>query len=140
MNTVPNQLVITVQKEKTDKQHLYSCINLEALDLAAMQLKSVGAFKLWMYIAKNQNQYEFALSRADFMRWSGVSAGTYQTAVQALKEMHFLMPSPTQKNKWIFYEKPLNVQKPNLAEGDFIIEVPAVKQEEITKTRQEWSF
>lgn len=140
MNTVPNQLVITVQKEKADKQHLYSCINLEALDLAAVQLKSVGAFKLWMYIAKNQNQYEFALSRADFMRWSGVSSGTYQTAVQTLKELHFLIPSLTQKNKWIFYEKPLEVQQPNEKEGDFIIEVPETKQQEINKTRQAWNF
>lgn len=40
--SVPNQLVITVQKEKTDKQHLYSCINLEAIDYAAIHLRTVA--------------------------------------------------------------------------------------------------
>lgn len=88
-----------------------------------------------MYIAKNQNQYEFALSRADFMRWSGVSAGTYQSAIQTLKELHFLVPSTTQKNKWTFYEKPLEVQEPNVREGDFFIEIPEAKRQELNRTK-----
>jgi hypothetical protein len=36
-------------------------INLNALECAAINLKS-GAFKLWVYLAQNQNNYTFALS------------------------------------------------------------------------------
>ena len=57
----PNQKTITVKKEQCDKQNYYAAINLKALESAATQLKS-GAFKLWIYFAKNQNNFSFALS------------------------------------------------------------------------------
>ena len=137
--SVPNQLVITVQKEKTDKQHLYSCINLEAIDYAAIHLRTVGAFKLWMYIAKNQNEYEFELSRAAFCAWSGLSPSAYQDAIKLLKEQSFLVQSATQKNKLIFYEKPQTQTMPK-NEGDFIIDIPVQKKEEIKKTKALFEF
>ena len=137
--SVPNQLVITVRKEKTDKQHLYSCINLEAIDYAAIHLRTVGAFKLWMYIAKNQNEYEFELSRAAFCAWSGLSPSAYQDAIKLLKEQSFLIQSATQKNKLIFYEKPQAQTMPK-NEGDFIIDVPVQKKEEIKKTKALFEF
>lgn len=59
--TSPNQKTITVEKEKCDKQHLYTTINLLALETAGAELKA-GAFKLWVYIAKNQNNFTFGLS------------------------------------------------------------------------------
>lgn len=136
MKTVPNQLVITVDKAKADKQHLYSTINLEAIDYAAIHLKSVGTFKLWLYIAKNQNQYEFALSRAAFLQWSGVSGGTYQSAVTELKNLHYLTPNPKQKNKWIFHEIPDVPKEINKEEGDFQVEITENKKQEIEKTNQ----
>lgn len=136
MKTVPNQIVITVDKAKADKQHLYSTINLEAIDYAAIHLKSVGTFKLWLYIAKNQNQYEFALSRAAFLQWSGVSSGTYQSAVTELKNLHYLTPSPKQANKWIFHELPNVPKEVNKAEGDFFVEVPEDKKQELANTNR----
>ena len=57
----PNQKIIKVNKEKCDKQNYYAAINLNALESAALKLKS-GAFKLWVYFAKNQDEFEFALS------------------------------------------------------------------------------
>jgi hypothetical protein len=54
--TSPNQKVITVKKEITDKQHTFAAININALEIAARELKS-GAFKLWIYFAKNQNNF-----------------------------------------------------------------------------------
>lgn len=138
--SVPNQLVITVSKEKTDKQHLYSCINLEAIDYAAAYLHSIGAFKLWLYIAKNQNGYEFELSRSAFCEWSGVSPRTYSSSLDLLKEMHFLVRSPKQQNKWIFYEKPLEIEELKPEEETVIIEIPKEKQQEINITKKEWYF
>jgi hypothetical protein len=50
--TVPNQKVIKVVKEPTDRNHLYAAINLDAMNAAARDLDA-GAFKLWCYFAKN---------------------------------------------------------------------------------------
>ena len=61
IKTSPNQKVIQVKKEKCDKQNYYAAINLNALENAATQLKS-GAFKLWVYFAKNQDGFTLALS------------------------------------------------------------------------------
>ena len=52
---VPHQREITVRKELTDRSHKYTANNLAALDEAARRLQSKGGFKLYMYLAKNQN-------------------------------------------------------------------------------------
>jgi hypothetical protein len=59
--TSPNQKTITIKKEKADNKNYYCKINLSALECAATDLKS-GAFKLWIYFAKNQDNYSFGLS------------------------------------------------------------------------------
>lgn len=113
--SVPNQFIVVVKKDKADKDHPYSCINLEAIDYAAVHLRTIGAFKLWFYIAKNQNKYEFELSRAAFCAWSGLSHNSYQDGIKVLREQSFLVPCPQQKNKLIFYEKPIkeNMERTN---------------------------
>ena len=52
MRTVPNQKIITVHKEPTDKQHYYTAINLDAMRAASHAL-TAGAFRLWVYYASN---------------------------------------------------------------------------------------
>ena len=69
--TSPNQKTITVCKAICDNQNYYTMINLEALDKAAQTLKS-GAFKLWIYLAKNQNNYTFALSNKAVTEYFGI--------------------------------------------------------------------
>ena len=61
MKTVPNQRIIKIKKEPTDKEHKYTMNNLNALNEALEKLDTKGGFKLYMYFAKNQNNYEFAL-------------------------------------------------------------------------------
>lgn len=38
IKTVPNQRVISVNKAPADKEHLYTCINLQALNTACRTL------------------------------------------------------------------------------------------------------
>ena len=59
---VPNQKTIVIKKAQADKNNLYSVINIEALSNAVKQLNG-EALKLWLYFAKNQNNYIFELSR-----------------------------------------------------------------------------
>lgn len=105
---VPNQRTITVNKAKTDKQNKYTANNLAALDEAARRLQSKGGFKLYMYLAKNQNNYSFALSSADFCYWSGLGLTAYNTAFEELKEQGYLIPKDKSKEKetvFVFFDK-----------------------------------
>lgn len=110
--TVPNQRTITVKKEPTDKEHLYTTNNLEAVDEAARYLQSKAGFKLYYYIAKNQNNYQFALSSKDFCSWSGVSLTAYNTAFEELEKQGYLILKEGTKTVYTFYDKSRN----NIAE------------------------
>lgn len=99
--TSPNQKTITVCKEDCNKQNYYATINLNALELAAIDLKS-GAFKLWIYFAKNQNNFTFALSNKAVAEQFGIKKDQYDSAVKELIEKGYLIE--TAKNKYEFKE------------------------------------
>ena len=106
METVPNQKVVQIQKEKVGKNNLYAVISLKGIDEAATLPKT--AFKLWMYLVKSQDKYSFALSCKDFCRWAGVSKNTSETAVKELIERSYLVRKEEGSNVYIFYEMPQN--------------------------------
>ena len=99
--TSPNQKTITVCKELCDNQHYYTMINLNALERAAIDLKS-GAFKLWVYLAKNQNNFTFGLSNKAVAEQFGIKKDQYDSAVKELIEKGYLIE--TAKNKYEFKE------------------------------------
>lgn len=105
IKTVPNQRVISINKSPTDKQHYYTANNLSALDQASNRLQSVGGYKLYIYLAKNQNKYTFALSSKDFQVWSGLGKQAYKTGFEELVKCGYLVQDKTQKNKYNFYDK-----------------------------------
>lgn len=107
MKVSEGQKVLLVNKQPCDKNHYYSVINLESIDYAALHLKGVP-FQMWLYIAKNQNNYEFALSCNAFMDWCGCSKPTYLDAVKKLEEKRFLVKEKNEKYKeyYRFYEMP----------------------------------
>ena len=110
MKIVPNQRTIEVVKMRADKEHKYTTNNLEALDEAALRLQTKGGFKLYMYIAKNQNGYNFSLSSSDFCRWSGLGIAAYNSAFEELKEQGYLVPksSKDKETRFTFYDKAQN--------------------------------
>ena len=101
--TVPNQKVVQVKKEVCNKDNLYAAINLQAMESAAQILKA-GAFKLWVYFAKNQNNYEFALSNKEVAENFGIKKDQYDTAVKELIANGYLKENGG--NHYIFYEVP----------------------------------
>lgn len=104
MTTNPNQLVVEVQKEPCDKAHLYSMRNLEAEAAAARDLK-YSSMILWLYLSRNQNGYELALSPKDVEETMGLSERTYRTCKNELMEKGYLVQ--VKGNRYMFYEKPL---------------------------------
>ena len=129
---VPHQREITVRKELTDKSHKYTANNLAALDEAANRLQSKGGFKLYMYLAKNQDKYNFNLSSNDFMLWSGLGYTAYTTAFAELEEEGYLILKDGTETIYTFFDKS---QLPK-QEKEITIEVPKEKVAEITEVKE----
>ena len=140
IETVPNQRVLTIHKEPTDKQHKYSVNNLEAMGEAARRLQSKAGFKLYMYLAKNQptevTKREWVLSSADFCNWSGAGIAAYRTAFEELEKQGYLIINGSSTNNYIFYDK---AQKEDeAAEKDNInITIPTEKVEEVQQLQEQ---
>lgn len=105
---INKQKNITVHKEPCSKQNLYAMINIDAMTQASQNLKA-GAFKLWIYFAKNQDKYHFELSSKDAINNFGVgSKSQYDTAVKELTDKGYLRPVAGKEhaNSWEFFEIP----------------------------------
>lgn len=103
---VPNLRNITVNKLACNKNNLYTTNNLKALDRAASTLKSVGGFKLYMYLAKNQDKYNLDLYSSDFFEWSSLSNCAYTTAFNELVAEGYLVQKEGTKDIYYFYDYP----------------------------------
>lgn len=77
-------------------------INIEAMQQAMVLLKP-NTFKLWCYMAKNQNNYTFSLSCVDVCNFCKMSKPTYLECVQQLIDVGYLVN--TSGNNYDFYEK-----------------------------------
>ena len=120
MKTSPNQKSVTIRGAKHNKQNVYAAINIKAME-EAMALLKPNAYKLWCYLAKNQNNHTFALSCVDTCRFCKMSKPTYLTSVQELIETGYLVN--TKGNHYDFFEK--------LPEEKEVIEVTVKKIEKI---------
>ena len=143
IETVPNQRVLTIHKEPTDKQHKFTLNNLEAMGEAARRLQSKAGFKLQMYLAKNQptevTRREWVLSSADFCNWSGAGIAAYRTAFKELEEEGYLIPKDKTKDKETIYTFFDKSQKEDIkaAHDNIIIETPIEKVEEVKQLQEQ---
>lgn len=108
IKTVPNQRVVTIHKEPTDRQHKYTTNNLDALNLAVSDLQSKVGIKLYLYFASNQNEYRFALSSSDFCEWAGCGIKAYNTAFEELEKKGYLIKKIGTETIYTFYDKAQN--------------------------------
>ena len=108
MKTVPNQRIIKINKSPTDRHHLYATNNLQALFEAMRNLKSFCGFKLYIYLAKNQNNFELALSSTDFCECAGCSMTAYNTAFRELVENGYLIQKAGTETIFTFVDKVSN--------------------------------
>lgn len=98
---VPNQKEVKVNKEPCNKNNIYAAINLQAMEQAAINLDA-PSFKLWVYFAKNQNGYEFALSSKDVADTFGMKRDQYNRAIEKLIAGGYLVEMGG--SKWSFNE------------------------------------
>ena len=103
----PNQKIITIKKEKCDRDNLYAMINIDAMEKAAIDLcgRTANAFILWCYFARNQNNYQLALSNKAVSAAMGLSKDAYDNAVSLLIDRGYLVR--VKDNMYDFYEVPI---------------------------------
>lgn len=104
--SAPNQRKLIINKEVCDKNHLYTAINLDALQNAMKDLIPIypAAFELWIYFSKNQNNYHTEVSSKDIADNYGISRDRYQKAWKILVDKGYIVE--TNKNSAQFYEIP----------------------------------
>ena len=134
--SVPNQRNITINKQPTNKQNLFTANNLDALDQAAGRLTSAAGFKLYMYLAKNQDKYNFWLSSADFESWASVGQRAYTTAFNELVEQGYLILKDGTKDIFIFNDLSQKADERKKKKNDKLIEVPEEKVNEVKEARE----
>lgn len=116
---VANQKIITIHKEPTDRQNPYFILNLEAFYGAIRDLQSEKGIKLYLYLAKNQNEYKTALSSSDFCEWANCGRTAYNTAVAELIEKGYLINKSGTETIYTFFDKARekqNIEEPKTIE------------------------
>lgn len=102
MNTYECQKIVTTSKTALNvKKRPFATIDIEAITTAMVLLKA-STFKIWVYFAKNVNNYTFALSCVDVCRFCKISARNYYSAIQELTELGYLVHN--EDNHYTFYE------------------------------------
>ena len=103
--SVPNQDIVKVGKRPTyDEKHKFCRTHLDALQEAMNNLKG-ETLKLWLYLNKNQDDYQLELSQKACEAW-GLKKDAYYTAKKKLIELGYLTPINEGSNIYIFSEKP----------------------------------
>ena len=89
-----------------------------------------------MYLAKNQDKYQFNLFSSDFLRWAGVSITAYNTAFDELVEEGYLILEEGTKTIYTFYDKAQKVKE----KEDIVINIPSEKVKEVNNIIKEFEF
>lgn len=102
-NTVPNQKVVHVNRQKCEKNFLQ--ISKENWYAANKALSPYG-LQLYLYIAGNRDGFDFALSQEAAEREAGIKKTSYHKYVNLMIEKGYLVPRKENSNVYDFYEVP----------------------------------
>ena len=103
---VSNQKIVFASKESVNgKVKPYMRINVDSMSIAMQNLKP-NSFKVWCYIIKNQDKWNFELSSKHGSEFTGMCVKTFEACVNELIEKGYLVPVDKSKNRWACYELP----------------------------------
>ena len=86
----PNQRKIKISKSAPQEGESFALIKNEDISNASYNLQSKAGFKLYIYLAKNVDKWEFNLSSKHFMMWAGVGTKAYTSAFEELVTFGYL--------------------------------------------------
>lgn len=104
--TYPNQNTIIVYKKNSGG--VFIMLDWEDLAMAARDLTPVG-FKLYLYLAKNQDNYQLNFSSKDFCKTLDVSDRSFRDAKKLLIQKGYLQE--LENNKINFCTRPVYLNK-----------------------------
>lgn len=108
---MPNQRIISIKgKEPCDTDNIYAKINIKAM-LNAMKNLTPKNFQVWLYLAKNQNNYTFSLSPKAVQEETGIVKSSVQEGIRTLIRKKYLIQRNDGSNIYDFYEKPQEEQE-----------------------------
>lgn len=108
--TNPNQKIIRISgKEARDTNNLYARINIQAM-FEAMKALTPTNFQVWLYLAKNQDNYTFAFSPAAAAIETGLKKQALQEGIRVLEKLNYLIKRENNSNIYDFYELPKEEQ------------------------------
>lgn len=105
LNKFPNQRVANIKHTIHTKNNLFYTAGLEATDRALSEL-SGNAFKLYMYLNKNKQNYNALLSFQEIHKACKMAKQTYTNAFAELEEHGYLVLKDGTKTIYTFYENP----------------------------------
>lgn len=89
MITYPNQKVVVIEPFVQIKGQLYFRLQIEAVEKAMRDLTG-NEFKLYIYLAKNADNYKFALSPKHISEATGIGLRSCHDAIKTLIEKNYL--------------------------------------------------
>lgn len=102
-NTVANQKVVHVNRQKCDKNFLQ--ISKESWYAANKDLEPYG-LQLYLYIAGNKDGFDLALSQEAAERDAGIKKTSFHKYVNIMIDKGYLVPRKEGSNIYDFYEVP----------------------------------
>jgi len=102
-----NQRQIKVSRDRVIKNsgRKYACIYKDNLFNACINLRP-STFKVWVFLASNQDNYSLEYSPSYLSKVIDVSIPTAKTAFNELKEKRYLIQDEDKKYLYTFYETP----------------------------------
>lgn len=98
--------VVVKPREKRDAEHPFAIINQDALREAMKTLNGSG-LKLWLYLNKNQDNFQVNLKQSSCERW-GIKKDSYYNAIKELIENNYLVQAHENDSIYYFYEKSIS--------------------------------
>ena len=109
MRPIANQKKITIQKEVVEKEsgknRPYMIAYVNTIEKAAQELKN-SAFKVYIYLLTNQNQFYFGLSPQDISNRYGISIDAARDGIKTLIQKGYLSAVNDSETEYIFYDSP----------------------------------
>jgi len=106
--TFPNQRMVRIHREKIESDFLG--IKNENW-MAASRILGATAFRLYIYLAANADNYTLALSPAAIAQEIGMAKSTYHDQFKKLESLGYLVKS--HGNTYEFYEVPQSATQPS---------------------------
>lgn len=107
MKTIANQKIVTINKERVEKNsgkdRQFLLAYVDTIEKAAKELPA-NEFKVYIYLLTNLDQFRFGLSPQDISNRYGMNPDTARSAITKLIDKNYLVL--LDGDEYMFYDRP----------------------------------